>query len=172
LHFLSKLMVVIVIDALIAILKQQLKEYENLLELAKQKQAALIINEIESLENINQAEHKCILGATKLENKRLQIIQSLKEVFGSKVETYSLKEMAKVASEPYQGELDNVYQELNIVVEELHKINQENANLIEQALKIVNYTINTIAQSEREVTYTEKDSKATKPVSRIFDSKA
>lgn len=159
-------------EALISILKEQLKDYETLLELAQKKQEALIGNEIKILENINKEEHKIIIGTTKLETKRLEIIQGLSNILGSKVEAYTLTEMTEIAPEPFQGQLSDVYEDLNTVVDKLHKINQENASLIEQALKIVNFTITTITQSEREVTYPEKDSKMTKSVSRIFDSKA
>lgn len=159
-------------EALITILKEQIKGYQALLDLAQRKRLALIGNEIQTLDNLNKEEHSIIIGATKLERKRLEIISSLSGILGSGIESYTLQEMTEKAPEPFQGQLSDVYQELNTIVDELNKINEENSNLIEQALKIVNFTINTIAQSEREVVYPEKDSKVAKPVSRIFDSKA
>lgn len=158
-------------EILISLLKEQIASYEQLLELAKKKQQALIGNDIELLEDLNKEEHGVILGATKLEKKRLEVIRSLNGFFGSGLENVTLKEMADKAPEPFQGQLSEVYEELNFLVDQLQKINEENSSLIEQALKIVNFTINTITQSEREVTYPEKDSKTVKPVSRIFDSK-
>jgi len=158
-------------EALIAILKEQLNGYKNLLDLAKRKQRALIGNDIKDLDSLNKEEHQIIIGATKLENKRLEIIKGFRNILGSNIESYTLKEMAEKAPEPFQEQLFEVYQELNKVVDELNKINKENSSLIEQALKIVNFTISTIAQSEREVIYPEKDGRMTKPISRIFDSK-
>ncbi|NLT94718.1 MAG: flagellar protein FlgN [Clostridia bacterium] len=158
-------------EELISILKEQVKSYEQLLELAKKKQQALIGNDIEVLDNLNKEEHGVILGATKLEKKRLEVIKAMAGIFGKGIESWTLKEMTEKAPEPFQGPLSEVYQELNSVVEQLQKINQENSSLIEQALKIVDFTINTITRTEREVVYPEKDSKNVKPVSRIFDSK-
>lgn len=158
-------------EALVYILTEQVKEYRSLIELARKKQEALIGNDIKELDKLNKEEQSIIIGVAKLENKRLEIIRSLSEVFGSDISSYTLKEMAELAPEPFQGQLNNVYQELNEVVENLSKINQGNSSLIEQALKIVNFTISTIAQSDREVIYPEKEAKSTKPISRIFDSK-
>jgi len=159
------------LEALVYILTEQVKEYRSLIELARKKQEALIGNDIKELDKLNKEEQSIIIGVAKLENKRLEIIRSLSEVFGSDISSYTLKEMAELAPEPFQGQLNNVYQELNEVVENLSKINQGNSSLIEQALKIVNFTISTIAQSDREVIYPEKEAKSTKPISRIFDSK-
>ena len=159
-------------EALVSVLKEQVKEYRSLIELAKRKQEVLIGNDIRELDKLNKEEQNIIIGVAKLESKRLEIIKDLSEVFGSAISSYTLKEMAEQAPEPFQGQLNNVCQELNEVVEDLNIINQGNSSLIEQALKIVNFTISTIAQSEREVIYPEKEAKSTKPISRIFDSKA
>lgn len=158
-------------EALVSILKEQIKSYEQLLELAKKKQQALINNEIETLDNLNKEEHNVILQTTKLETKRLEIIRDLSNIFGSEIESFTLQDLEERAPEPYQEQLSAVYKELRLIVDQLQEVNQENSGLIEQALKIVNFTINTIARSEREVIYPEKDSKTVKPVSRIFDSK-
>lgn len=165
-------MVVKPVEDLVSILKEQVTEYRALLDLAKRKQQVLIGNDIKELDKLNKEEQTIIIRATKLENKRLGLISTLSEVLGSNVEAFTLKEITEKAPEPYQSELNVIYQELNEVVEELHKINKENSSLIEQALKLVNFTIESIVRYDREVVYSEKDPKGVKQLSRIFDSKA
>lgn len=159
-------------EILIKILKEQLEEYKVLLDIANKKQKALIKNDIDGLDRINKEEHELIVGITRLEKKRLEIIGEIGKKIGSNVETLTLKELEKTAPAPFQGELNAIAAEFAQVIEDLNKINQENSGLIEQALKIVNFTIDTITNSEREVVYPSKEGKNTSQVSRIFDSRA
>lgn len=155
----------------VEILEQQLEGYRQLLELAEEKQILLIGNDINQLDQLNKREQKLLLQLTKLENQRLQIVQSLEEQFGNPGVTMSLKEIVESAPDPYQTSLNNIYIELNELIAKLDKLNQENAGLIQQALKYVNFTIDILAKDEREVTYTQGE-KGTKNQSRIFDQKA
>ncbi|MFZ5945239.1 MAG: flagellar protein FlgN [Bacillota bacterium] len=159
-------------EALVNVLQEQLNEYKALLDIAAKKKQVLIGNDIKELDNLNKKEQEIIIRATRLENKRLQIIHTLSGYFSASVESITLKDLAETAPQPFKSQLTPIYQELQKVIEELSQTNQENSSLIEQALKIVNFTINTIASSEREVVYPEKDSKGVKQLSRIFDSKA
>lgn len=153
------------------ILEQQVDGYRELLKVAKEKQILLIGNDIEQLDQANKDEQKVLFQLTKLENQRLQIIQSLEEQFGNPGVSMSLKEIAASTPDPYQSSLNEIYVELNELIVQLDKANQENASLIQQALKYVNFTIDIFAKEEREVTYNPGD-QVPKNQSRIFDHKA
>jgi len=60
------------VEALVLILKEQVKEYHSLLSLAKKKQEVLINNDIETLDRLNKEEQTIIMRISKLENRRLQ----------------------------------------------------------------------------------------------------
>jgi len=158
-------------QVLVDILKEQLEGYSDLLELAKNKQGALLANDIKKLEEINKKEEGKIWELTKLENKRLMIIATLKETFGENLETLTLKEIAQKAPEPYQEEFEKIFVRLNEKIAQLSKINDQNSELIKQSLEIINFTLQAIVRSESEVTYGEQDRKTGQQASRILDTK-
>lgn len=128
-------------------LKTQARIYEELNELARQKQQALTNNNLHNLETITVQEEQLLLEAARLEKERLLWAEQIGLEMGKASEELTLTELAE-----HYPELREVQIELDNVVRQLQQAHEINTNLIQQALKIVDFTVGLITQ-QQETTY-------------------
>ena len=117
-------------------LQRQVALYEEFTEREKDKQKALIENNLPELETITAREAQLILKASGLEKERLVWSEHIGRELGKAPEDLTLIEMA----DHFPG-LEGVRQTLEGVVSRLQEIHKTNTLLLRQAMKVVDFTI-------------------------------
>lgn len=137
---------------------EQTNQYKILLEKAREKQQAIIQNNLEAIESLNKEEEKLIKDISTLESQRICHIGNNPEIYGDDALSLTLEELKSRFPEGVQALIEKETKELMQVLGELRDTNSENADLLKQALRFVNVTINTITGADESNNYS-KDKK-------------
>ena len=137
---------------------EQTNQYKILLEKAREKQQAIIQNNLEAIESLNKEEEKLIKDISTLESQRICHIENNPEIYGDDALSLTLEELKSRFPEGVQALIEKETKELMQVLGELRDTNSENADLLKQALRFVNVTINTITGADESNNYS-KDKK-------------
>ncbi len=137
---------------------EQTNQYKILLEKAREKQQAIIQNNLEAIESLNKEEEKLIKVISALESQRISNIENNPEIYGDDALSLTLEELKSRFPEGVQALIEKETKELMKVLGELRETNSENADLLKQALRFVNVTINTITGADESNNYS-KDKK-------------
>ena len=132
---------------LLACLAGQKKLYSHLLEMARQKQTAIIQNQLPVIEALNKEEERLVAEITALESMRMKHLQDNPELFGENAAALTLEELKVRFPDSVRTALEAETAALMEIITALRAVNNENAELLKQALRIVNVTINTITGS-------------------------
>jgi len=144
-------------------LGEQKNQYKILLEKAKEKQQAIIQNDLEAIESLNQKEEELIKSISALESERISHIENSPEIYGENPLSLTLEELKEKLPEGVRALIDKETKELMEVLKELRDLNSENAELLKQALRFVNVTINTITGADESNSYSKGKKKEGPP---------
>ena len=125
-------------------LKQQITLYAELYELERDKQKALIKNNLQEIELITARQETIFMGASRLEKERLLWAEHIGRDFGKTPEELTLAELAERFPV-----LENVRLELDQVVGQLQEIHDINTQLLQQAVKVVEFTVSMLTHQEK-----------------------
>lgn len=125
-------------------LKRQVILYEELNDLEREKQKALIKNNLQEIELITARQEPLLLGASRLEKERLLWAEHIGRDLGKAPEDLTLAELAE-----HFPVLEGVRLELDLVVGSLQEIHEINAQLLQQAMKVVEFTVGMFTHQER-----------------------
>ena len=138
---------------LIAVLNKIVESYNVLLNLSKQKRAALVAVNVADIEKFTKEEEKIVTSIGKLEQIRKKITnQILSDLKVTEIED-SFMDMLALCDKKNSDQLIKVHNELKNVLKEVSSSNKTNETLITQALSVVNYNINVASQAESTPTY-------------------
>lgn len=138
---------------LIAVLNKIVESYNVLLNLSKQKRAALVAVNVADIEKLTKEEEKIVTSIGKLEQIRKKITnQILSDLKVTEIED-SFMDMLALCDKKNSDQLIKVHNELKNVLKEVSSSNKTNETLITQALSVVNYNINVASQAESTPTY-------------------
>ena len=141
-------------------LKRQVTLYEELNDLEREKQKALIKNNLQQIELITTRQEPLLLGASRLEKERLLWAEHIGRDLGKAPEDLTLVELAE-----HFPVLEGVRLNLDRVVGQLQEIHAINTQLLQQAMRVVEFTVGMMTHQEKN-TYThpsrkEKDGNGT-----------
>ena len=138
---------------LISVLSKIVESYHSLLNLSKQKRAALVSVNVPDIERLTKDEEQIVTSIGKLEQIRKKITnQILSDLKVTEIED-SFMDMLALCDKKNADELIKVHNELKNVLKEVSSSNKTNETLITQALSVVNYNINVASQAESTPTY-------------------
>ncbi|ODA42539.1 flagellar protein FlgN [Desulfosporosinus sp. BG] len=129
-------------------LKSQVSLYEKLNSLERDKQKALIKNDIAEIENITVQQERLLIEVSLLEKERLLWAEAIGDELGKAPQDLTLAEL--VGHFPV---LESVRLDLDNVVGRLREIHATNTKLLQQAMKIVEFTVGLLTHQEQN-TYT------------------
>ena len=133
---------------LIAVLNKIVESYNVLLNLSKQKRAALVAVNVADIEKLTKEEEKIVTSIGKLEQIRKKITnQILSDLKVTEIED-SFMDMLALCDKKNADQLIKVHNELKNVLKEVSSSNKTNETLITQALSVVNYNINVASQAK------------------------
>lgn len=131
------------IDELIDVFNKQLRLYEDVLAIGKEKKNVILKNDIETLAQMNEVESSIVNKLNRLEKQRLLIISDMCEVLDINKDTFTLKELSeKLTIEEDKEKILNIRDELNAMMKELRVVNELNQTLIENSLEYINFSLN------------------------------
>ncbi|HEY8908989.1 MAG TPA: flagellar protein FlgN [Desulfosporosinus sp.] len=134
-------------------LKQQVTLYEEFNAQERDKQKALLQNNLQEIEEISVREEHLMYEASRLEKERLLWAEQIGRDLGKTPEDLTLAELAE-----HFPVLEGVRHDLDRVVGRLQEIHEINAQLLQQAMKVVEFTVGMFTHQERN-TYTHPSRK-------------
>jgi heme oxygenase len=134
-------------------LKQQVALYEEFNSQEREKQKALIQNNLKKIEEITAQEEQLLIKASRLEKERLVWAEHIGRDLGKAPEDLTLVELAE-----HFPVLEEVRLDLDQVVDRLQEIHQLNTQLLQQSMKVVEFTIGMLTYQEKN-TYTHPSRK-------------
>jgi hypothetical protein len=117
-------------------LKRQVTLYEELIDLERGKQKALIENNLQRIEAITARQERIVLATNSLEKERLLWSDQIGLELGEEPEDLTLVELAD-----HFPVLNGVRSDLERAVSQLREIHVINTQLLQQAIKIVEFSV-------------------------------
>jgi flagellar biosynthesis/type III secretory pathway chaperone len=142
-------------------LKRQVALYQQLNDLEKDKQKALVENNLKEIETITFKEEKLVFEANHLERERLLWAKQIGSELGKRAEDLTLAELAE-----HYPVLEGVRKDLDDVVDHLQNIHRTNTQLLQQAIKIVDLTVGMLTQHEKS-TYTHPSQQESQGIGKL-----
>ncbi|MCK6206023.1 flagellar protein FlgN [Bacillus infantis] len=155
-------------QALIEVLKKQLKLHGSLLQLAQEKTGILKKGELDALNEAMKNEQKHIAAIQLLENKRGQIVAGM---FPGK-QNASLQDCMPHLSPEEREEAEHIQHQLAGLLFELKYLNELNQSLIDQSMQYVFMNLDLLMPSDTSNYQKEIDDEDAGPSISLFDSKA
>ena len=138
---------------LISVLSKIVESYHSLLNLSKQKRAALVSVNVPDIERLTKDEEQIVTSIGKLEQIRKKITnQILSDLKVTEIED-SFMDMLALCDKKNADELIKVHNQLKDILKEVSNSNKINETLIQQALSVVNYNINVMSGAQATPTY-------------------
>lgn len=130
-----------IIAALIDILQQECKLYEELLSLSQEKADIIIKGNVPELEQITKTEHQYISVLTKLELERENRIDALAQALGESAQALTLQNVAEKTRGPQASELTAMRDRISVVLHQLKESNEANTKLIRNSMEYIHFSI-------------------------------
>ena len=137
------------IEELVATLKEQKTNYEELLILTEEKAKVVKANDIATLTQITSAETVIVGKNQKLDTKREGIVNNIGIVLNHNAEDLTLTKIAEIiTNEDEKEEIRQLRDELKEILNTLKLRNNENKVLIETSLDHIEFTVNLLRNQE------------------------
>lgn len=149
------------LETLLGTINEEIKIYDELLAIGKEKKNVIVKNDVEVLKQMNTVELSLTSKLKKLSVKRLENFEDIKMVLGLSGEVTLMNIAEKLKNEDDKKQLLKVREQLKNISKELGAINQINRNLIGNSLDYIDFSINLIRQvnTKDTGTYTREDLK-------------
>ncbi|AGB42151.1 flagellar biosynthesis/type III secretory pathway chaperone [Halobacteroides halobius DSM 5150] len=129
------------------LLAAEYKLYQEVYQLAKEKQEVIMNDKLDKLEEIIKQEEEYLQTVQKLENTREQLV-------GEK----NISQVMANAKEPMRSRLDNLQDKLLKMTMKLQDLNQLNGKLLEDALQLANINLSILGVNQQNNTYSRQGS--------------
>lgn len=162
------------IDELIITLKDQVRNYEELLILSEEKKSIIMKNDIETLQKVTAAESTIIGRNQRLENKREECVKNISIVLNQDFKELTITKISElIKNQKEYDELVKTRNNLKEVLESLKVRNDQNKTLIESSLDYIDFSVNLIRSdgSKDQVYYSQKEGEVFQQGKNLFDAK-
>lgn len=151
------------------LLERQKDIYEEIFNLAKQKQKELVKGSLDVLNNLNKHEEMLVIRAGRLEEERFKCTNDLVDLYGID-EKATLRELLEKAPPNTKITLDSLHKSLAQLLKKLEKVNGENMDLIKQSLRFIHFSLEAVTQ-ETQTTYTAHRAIKVENLTKLLDRK-
>ena len=135
-------------DHLIKLLKAQLDFYNELLEIAQQKKAFIVKNDIESMKSITGRENSLIGKLQKTELELRELVLKLAKSPSASANELTLAELINNINESDEKrQLNSLRKSLRASMDEVKALNEQNQKLINQSLEYMDFILNLFRNS-------------------------
>jgi len=153
-------------------LKEEIKVYEELLEIIKEKQELIIKGEVDKLRSMVDEENQCIQEAKKIAEQRNFIISQLENNWDN-ADDFDFDKMIAQTNTQIAVKLKNFRHRLRDIMNQINHVNNENKLLLDFSLDHVQGLANlflTLGEKENEKIYDNNGSmKSQKDENKMLD---
>jgi len=145
-------------DDLYQVLLQESSAYDSLTGLLEKKQKAIIVGDIDAIQDLTAKEQSVIKQANAFSTTRLFVLKELQAKLNKKSGNVSLSNLLEISGKSEETQWIGIKQKLNNAVENIRKLNFENQELLKTSLAFVKEMVKVFFQN-KEVgngTYSEK----------------
>lgn len=132
------------IDELISVLTEENKEYQDLVILSHEKTNVIVKGDIDYLKQITEVEQNFIGRITKLEKKRVEIVNDIGTVLCKDPQDLTVKVIIGLLKGQDEAcrRLSSIYDELKLTMKNMVTVNELNQSLVNQSLELVEFDLN------------------------------
>ncbi|HPD00752.1 MAG TPA: flagellar protein FlgN [Acetivibrio sp.] len=131
------------INDLIDVIEKELKIYEDLLEISKNKTDIIVKGKVKELESITELEQSLIVQIGKLESVREGLVDKICSDIGKDSSTnMTITELIGYAEAPQAERLNSCKEKMTSALNEIKDINDINAKLIKSSIDFIDFSIN------------------------------
>lgn len=160
------------LGTMVKLLGDEAALYGDLVDLAREKQRALVGGRLSDLERILAREQDLLKSVAEVEEARYALQCDLASCFGVTPGELTVTRLAEAVGSSYGPLLLEKQQALVGLINELTALNQANAELIQQSLAYIAFTMDALA-GEASATYGDDGRRQRGPVSlRLFNRRA
>lgn len=153
---------------LITILEKELTLYKSLYEITIQKTDIVKKGDVQALNQLMTNEQKHVTSITALEKQR---ITELNKIFPERKENLpTISECIQVAQGNQKTKLQEIFQQLVKILEEIKEQNRLNHELVKHSLQFVNFSLNLFRPKFTNYSYGPNTDKQQTTTSSIFNS--
>lgn len=148
--------------------------HQELIELGKLKQKAIIQNDSTSLTKLMSAENRLLKQITEAETLRGEAVSDFLKDKGIRSQLdLTVTELSRLVFDPTEKqELLEIRDQLLHTAEELKKQNEATRQLIEQSLQFIDYSLNLIVGVDEDVIYHKPSDAPVLSKNNFFDARA
>ncbi|WP_352418280.1 flagellar protein FlgN [Proteiniborus sp.] len=162
------------VEELRDVLLEELKAYEEMLELTTKKTDIISSGRINDLDNITQMENILILRLGQLEDRREKVANNIEKQFNMK-DNLTIKDILSYIddADETKQDIEKTTNKLSQVLNSLKEKNDLNSLLIKDTLEYIELNINLLTNASDQGTYNNKVQKEqSSPNVSLFDTKA
>ena len=136
------------LNKLLGVLRTQEKNLKNLFKIGMEKQEILLKNDFEKLNEIVSREEQLLLSIQLTEENRLNIMQSLFELFQIDNERYKLEilvnNLKNRVDEQILQDIESFEKRIKTSIESVGRLNHLNMVLIQQSRSLISETVKAV----------------------------
>lgn len=164
----------ILLEELRDVLAEELKTYEEMLELTIRKTDVITKGKVNELDGITHMENNMIVRLGQYEDRREKVIENIQRQLKIEDGT-TISELLNYVddSDKIKKEIENITEKLTQVLNTLKEKNDLNTMLINDTLEYIQLNLNLLTNATEQGTYNDKVQKEKgSPNINIFDTKA
>jgi flagellar biosynthesis/type III secretory pathway chaperone len=133
---------------LINILAEQSKIYTFLIDLSKQMQEAIKVNNIQKIDSLIKVQMALVMKLSSFEKKRVRVAKEISSEINVDPDDLTITEVKTFLEEKQYKSLESLEQELDNNITTLAEINNTNKLLINNGLDLIEFSLNLLGASE------------------------
>ncbi len=132
-----------IIDELIEVIEKQIGLYKEIYAISSEKKNVIIINDLETLQNMNTVENSIVNQVNKLEKLRLSIVTDICTVLGLVEDEFTLTKLSeKLTTSNDKEKIINLRDEIRCIMDNIKAVNDLNSQLINNSLEYIDFSLN------------------------------
>ncbi|MCX7923032.1 MAG: flagellar protein FlgN [Clostridia bacterium] len=131
-----------ILNELISVLEQEIKVYESILQIARNKTSIIIEGKVAELENIVKIEQSLVLQMGRLENIRENLVEKISTNIGINSSDLTISELVNHVKGNEVQKLVTCQDSLNNIITDIKNTNEVNSKLIKNSLDYIDFSLN------------------------------
>jgi len=135
------------INELLDILDREIKIYEELLKLSKDKTDFIVNGKVTELDSITKLEQTLVLNMGKFEDMREETVSALAKDIGINEANTTISELSKYIDKDQAQRLKEHKSKLLNIIGEIKTKNDLNSKLIQNSIDYINFSVNVLSST-------------------------
>ncbi len=134
-----------IIINLIETMKEQISLYEILLESTKEKKRAVIENNIDLINKLNDDDNITVGRIMKLDKKREELFRDIAFVLNKEMKGITITKIIEyIKGQPEEEEVTRLKEKMTSLLSEINDLNEKNKKLIGYAIEQIDFSMNLV----------------------------